>query len=207
MRSIARSFSLFAVLSTAAGCGPGVTYIEQTEQYFALVDDRTLTYEATGGLAETHAYTLRDDEERIFDRVVRRSGFIDDDTTLSFQPTDRALQIVRLHDCLTLCGELSAPIEVAERPLDPGASKTSEVTVDVMRNGEADGTRSESHVFQVGEEAEVTVPHGTFTAHTILWSRTVDGVSSSASLVFAPEEGFIVVETFAGVRYELTAVD
>jgi hypothetical protein len=207
MHAFSRLLSPLVLVVLVSACGPGITYVEQTEQYFALVDGRTLTFEATGGLAETHEYTLRDDEERIFDRVVRRSGFIDDDTTLSFQPTDRALQIVRMHDCLTLCGELSEPIEIAERPLDPGASKTTDVTVEVTRNGVSEGTRTESHVFQVGEEEEITVPHGTFTAHTIVWSRTVDDVASSASLVFAPEEGFIVVESFAGVRYELASVD
>lgn len=200
------ALALLAVSSLMA-CGTGPTYIEQTELYFALADDRTYHYEATGGLTETHDYTLREEEDRIFDRIVRRSGFLDDDTTFSLQPTDRALLIVRLHDCVTLCGELSDPIEIAERPLENGASKSTDVTVTVTRNGESDGTREERHTFAVGEETEVTVPAGTYTAHTILWSRTVDGVASSASLTFAPEEGFVAVESFAGVRYELASVD
>lgn len=205
--SVKLSALALLALSSSMACGTGPTYIEQTELYFALADDRTYTYEAEGGLSETHEYTLREEEDRIFDRVVRRSGFLDDDTTFSLQPTDRALLIVRLHDCVTLCGELSDPIEIAERPLENGASKSTDVTVSVTRNGEDDGTREERHTFAVGEETEVTVPAGTYTAHTILWSRTVDGVASSASLTFAPEEGFVAVESFAGVRYELASVD
>lgn len=194
-----------ALLALVVGCGPGPTQEELTIAYFALADGRVDTFEATGGLTEEHTWSEEDAEAHIYERIVRRSGFIDDDTTFQVQATDRSMDIVRFHDCITLCGDFTEPIVMLERPLESGASKETTVTVEVTRNGEPDGTREETHRFQVGTEAEVTVPYGTFDGFPVIWSRTIDGTSTSANLVFVPEEGFVVVETFAGVRYELAA--
>ena len=171
-----------------------------------LYDGAEFTYIGPGGLEEVHAYTRNtDDEERyVYERVARRSGFVVDDATFTLEVTDSTLDIIRYYDCLTLCGELSEPVTLFPWPLDPGDISESTVTVSLARNGEDEGTREERHRVTVGEEVEVELPAGTFTGHDVLWTRTIDEQTETASLFFIPDVGFGSVEAFDGATYELS---
>ena len=201
---------IFLAAATLLGssCG-GPTITELTAKYFNLVDASTFSYATETGLAEVHDYARDTDEEerQIYNRTARRGGFLQDDATVTLEATeDRNLQITRYYDCLTRCGTLSDPIVMFDAwPLEPGARNESTTLISLTENGEPAGERAETHLFVVGEEEAVTTAAGTFeSAFTVVWTRTIEGVATSATFVVAPDSGFVVFEDFSGQRFELT---
>ncbi len=203
-RRVVTSLCAMGALSLAIGCAPPP--VEPTAAdvaaYFGLSDGAERVFKSSGGLEETHSYTRNGGfgEREVYDRVVRRGGFVEDELTFQLEASlERGLEIVRLYDCVTSCGELSEPIALLPWPMEGGESLESDTSVEISRNGELQETRAEHHAVQVGSEADVTVPAGTFPAFTILWSRSVgDGAATSVQLVMAPDEGQLVSEGFDG---------
>jgi len=197
-----------ALLTHLAGCtGGGRPLGELCAEYFGMVDGRTFEYQGPS-LSEIHAYTRRPgiEDRWIFDRKVTRGGFVEDDTTFSVEATAEGIFIIRYFDCITRCGEPSEPIKVLEFPVNAGDSSETEVELEIMENGAVTETRTEKHRFAVASPAEVTVPAGTFNGFNVVWTRTVDGVSSTAGLVFVENIGFVSVEPFDGGTYALKAL-
>lgn len=195
------------LLLGAAGC-PGAPEPTAAEvaAYFGLVDGAERVYEDASGLEETHEYERNGGfgEREVYERLVRRSGFLEDEGTFQLEASvERGLEITRLHDCVTRCGELSKPIALLPWPLAGGESRESEVEVTLTANGEDEGTRGERHRIQVGAEEEVTVPAGTYRGYRLVWTRTVGEEGDTLELFFAPGEGVVVTEGFDGARFEL----
>lgn len=192
----------------------------QGAEYFRLFDGATFKYEeADTGLEAEDDYVDKTDEpeddaeeitEHLFERTARRSGFIDDDYTLSLAIDDkRLLSITRLGDCLTRCGELSESIPMLEWPLEEGNDEESEITVAVTVNGNDEGEHTESHRFVVGAELEKELPIGSEKGFEVLWTRTrpdETGADASATVAMfvVPELGFGRMEGFDGLVWELS---
>lgn len=195
-------------LAASAACAPPPEEPTAADvaAYFGLVDGTERSFKGASGLEETHTYTRNGGfgERQVYDRVVRRGGFVEDDLTYQLEATvERGLEILRLYDCVTTCGELSAPIGLLPWPLSGGESQESDVEVEVTRNGEVQETRAEHHAVQVGAEEQVTVPAGTFPAFRVIWSSEANDEGRSVQLVMAPDEGVIVSEGFDGAVFEL----
>lgn len=175
--------------------------------YFGLTDGAERVFRSESGQEETHTYTRNGGfgERQVYDRVVRRGGFVENDLTFRLEASlERGLEILRLYDCVTKCAELSEPIAFLPWPLEGGEALESDVEVEVTENGEAVETRSEHHAIQVGAASDVTVPAGTFSAFQVIWSRAVgDDAAKSVQLVVAPDEGLLVSEGFDGAKFEL----
>lgn len=198
---------LLAALASALACGPGTPEPTAADAaaYFGLADGVERTYVDTNGFTETHELRRVSGvgEREVYERIVRRGGFVQDDLTLQLEATqERGLEVLRYYDCLTLCGDLSEPVRWLPIPVEGGESSQADVTVDVTRNGEPEETREESHQVQVGDEETFTVPAGDFPAFRVLWNISGDD-ARSLEMVFAPEEGLIVSEGFDGSRFEL----
>jgi hypothetical protein len=201
---------LLALALATGGCN-NPTLAELTAQYFNLPDEGTFTYASEAGLSETHDYAREDNDEGednrfAYQRTARRGGFLQDDATVLFEVNDdRQLIITRYFDCVTRCGELSTPVVVFDTwPLEGGTAAETTTLVTLTRNGDPDGERTEEHRFAIGDEEAITTPAGTFeSAYTVVWTRTIEDESSSASLVVSPFNGFIVIEDFSGQRFEL----
>ena len=201
---------LLAICLPVAGstaCGPGEPELTALDvaTYFGLVDGVERTYQDANAFEETHEIRKVSGvgEREVYERIVRRGGFVQDDLTLQLEATvERGLEVVRFHDCITLCGEISTPIAWLPWPIEGGESMQTDVTVDVSRNGTAEETRAESHQLQVGTEEETTVQAGTFPSYPVIWTVTGD-VSRSLQMVVAPDEGLIISEGFDGARFEL----
>jgi hypothetical protein len=189
----ARLGLILGLLLAVSGCN-NPTIAELTAAYFNLPDEGTFTYASEAGLTETHDYDREESEEGeaeqfIYQRTARRGGFLQDDATVTFEVNDdRQLLITRYYDCVTRCGDLSTPIVVFDTwPLEAGAAAETTTLVSLTTNGDPDGERTEEHRFAIGEEASVSTPAGTFeSAYTVVWTRTIEGESASASLVIAP---------------------
>lgn len=207
-RSVVSSLSLTSALVLLGACAPPPEEPTAADvaAYFGLVDGAERVFKADSGLEETHTYTRNGGfgEREVYDRVVRRGGFVEDDLTFQLEATvERGLEILRLYDCVTKCGELSAPIALLPWPMEGGEALESTVSVEESLNGEVQETRSEHHAIQVGAASDVTVPAGTFSAFQVIWSRTAGDDGQSVQLVIAPDEGFIVSEGFDGTAFEL----
>lgn len=206
-----RSLTLAPVLALAPqlACSPAPEEPAAADvaAYFGLVDGAERVFRSENGLEETHSFTRNGGfgEREVYERVVRRGGFVEDELTLRFEASvERGLEILRFHDCVTKCGELSEPIAFLPWPLRGGESLESDVEVTVSRNGEVQETRAEHHAVQVGNEMEHIVAAGTFSAFQVLWSKRVgDEEPRSVQIVVAPEEGLIVSEGFSGGSFEL----
>lgn len=200
---------VFAV-AVSAGCGapPDEPDAAAVAAYFGLDDGASRRYVAENGLEEVHE--LREvpggaEGSLDYDRTVRRGGFVVDDLTLRLRASTTAgLEVTRLFDCVSRCGELSAPIALLPWPVDEGRALESEVTV-TLTGSEDEGTSYiERHVVQVGSLSSVAVPAGTFDAYSVLWSREVDGGSGrSAAMAFAPGVGFLRSEAFDSIAFAL----
>jgi len=188
------------------GCGPTEEPPTSADvaAYFGLVDGVEHTFVDANAFEETHEFRKVSGvgEREVYERIVRRGGFVQDDLTLQLEASlERGLEVVRFHDCVTLCGELSTPIAWMSWPLEGGESLQTDVTVEVSRNGTVEETRQESHQLQIGNEEDVTVPAGTFPAFRVIWTVTGDA-SRSLQMVIAPDEGLVVSEGFDGSRFE-----
>ncbi len=197
------------VLALAVGCGPGLSVEEQAARYFALVDGVTFTYESASGLTEEHQYeagSTGDDGALSFSRVARRGGFVQDDQTLTLRVVDADVYIAQFYDCLTRCGRPDNDVKLLTFPLEAGQVNETDVTVDVSTNGVDEGSRAERHRFAVGDERDISVPAGEFTGFDVLWSRTIDGDTDSASFVVVEDVGWVEVQSFDGAVFSLTTV-
>lgn len=204
------ALALAALAPAASGCGPSLAVSEQAANYFNLHDGASFTYEAETGLSETHEYSRAadpdPDDREIFERVARRGGFLEDDGTFTLAVTDdRQVLITRYYDCVTRCGDLSEPVVMFDTwPLEGGQVAETDTLVTLTRNGDPDGTRLESHRFQVGAPSALDIAAGAFEeAFTVVWTRTIEGDSDSSTFTVAPEAGFVVIEPFGGARMEL----
>lgn len=207
-RSVVSRLSLTSTLVLLGACAPPPEEPAAADvaAYFGLVDGAERVFKAESGQEETHSYTRNGGfgEREVYDRVVRRGGFVEDDLTFQLEATtERGLEILRLYDCVSRCGELSEPIALLPWPIEGGESLESTASVEVSLNGEVQETRSEHHAVQIGTATDVTVPAGTFSAFQLIWSRTVDEDGQSVQLVIAPDEGFVVSEGFDGTSFEL----
>ncbi|MFZ9889242.1 MAG: hypothetical protein ACO3JL_17245 [Myxococcota bacterium] len=209
-----RHSSLFcfccSALAFSLGCGepPDEPDAASVAAYFGLEDGLSRRYQAASGLEEEHEFRLvpgSAGDSLTYDRTVRRGGFIVDDLTLRLRvSTTAGLEVTRLYDCVSRCGELSAPIALLPWPLDEGRSLESQVDVTLTGAEAGESTFQEQHVVQVGASSSLEVPAGTFEAFAVIWSRQVEGGQGrSAALSFAPEVGFLRSEAFDAVTFEL----
>lgn len=200
----------FALVTFSLACSPPPEEPTAADvaAYFGLVDGAEQVFKADSGQEETHSYVRNGGfgEREVFDRVVRRGGFVEDELTLRFEASvERGLEILRLYDCVTKCGELSQPLAFLPWPLEGGETLEGDVEVEVSVNGAVEETRTEHHAIQVGSATDVTVPAGTFSAYQVVWSKSVgEEPAKSVQLVVAPDEGFIVSEGFSGGSFERT---
>lgn len=206
-RSLALPAVITLVGSLACTPPPEEPTAADVAAYFGLVDGAERVFKNENGQEETHSFTRNGGfgEREVYERVVRRGGFVEDELTFRLEASvERGLEILRVYDCVTRCGELSEPIPFLPWPLKGGESLESDVEVEVSRNGEVEETRAEHHAIQVGSATEVTVPAGTFTAFQVLWSKGVgEEPPRSVQLVVAPDEGLIVSEGFGSGSFEL----
>lgn len=212
MRDLSIPFWCSGVLAVAlsSGCGapPDEPDAATVAAYFGLDDGASFRYAAENGLEEVHE--LRQvvgsgEDGLVYDRTVRRGGFVVDDLTLRLRASTTAgLEVIRLYDCVSRCGELSAPIALLPWPVDEGRALESEVTVTLAGSGEEGTSYTERHVVQVGSMSSLTVPAGTFDAYSVLWSREANGEAGrSAAMAFAPEVGFLRSEAFDAIAFAL----
>lgn len=176
-------------LAFAACKPPAVPGPEDGASYLGLGKGKTLTYDLGGSLSETHEMkesSLLVEGRLVFDVLARQNGFAVEERTLTLAVGVEDVQIVRFFDCITRCGQPAEPIPFLALPLDEGQQSEIEVDIALSRNGADEGTVTEKHLFIVGAASDVTVPAGTFPAHTVSWTRTVDGQSESAVLRISP---------------------
>lgn len=199
----------FAVgLSFGCGASPDEPDANTVSAYFGLHDGDSRRYAAESGLEEVHE--LRQvpggaADTLVYDRTVRRGGFVIDDLTLRLRvSTTAGLEIIRLYDCVSRCGELSAPIALLPWPVVEGRALESEVEVTMTGASDEGASHTERHVVQVGATSPLTVPAGTFDAYSVLWSQEANGGEGrSAAMAFAPEVGFLRSEAFDAIMFEL----
>jgi hypothetical protein len=207
---VRRALLLLALSFGLLGCpgSPGPTAAD-VAAYFGLKDGTERVYVNEQGLEETHALqrsAVHGDRE-IYQRLARRSGFVHDESTFQLEASvERGLEITRFLDCVTRCGELSAPIAFLPWPLLGGESLQSEVELRLEVNGEEQEPRDERHSLQVGTLEERTVPAGIFEGYRVLWTRTAGEDVRTLELFVAPDEGLVVTEGVDGVRFELSEV-
>lgn len=197
------------ILLLAASCEPAreEPSPEDAAAYFGIFDGLELVYRSDTGLEETHTFERSNAfaHRVVYDRLVKRGGFSQDDAILSLEATLEGLQIVRFYDCLNRCGVPDAPVAFLPWPIQGGERLESEVTVEVTRNGEPEETRAERHRLQLANQPEsVEVAAGSFEGFEVIWQRTIDESTDTALFVVAPEVGIIVSEGFDGVRFELS---
>lgn len=177
---------LAGLLACAPPAQPGP---EDGAAYLGIAAGQTFRYDAGGNVSETHelkASSVLVEGKLVFDLVARQNGFVVDERSLTLAVGPEDVQIVRFADCITVCGQPAEPIPFLALPLDDGQQSEIEVEVARTRNGTDEGSVTEKHVFITSGVADVTVPAGTFQAHTVSWTRTREGQSDSAVLRIAP---------------------
>ena len=89
--------------------------------------------------------------------------------------------------------------------MSEGDDEQTEVTVELTENGEADGSRIETHRFAVGAQVTKNLPIGEHEGFDVIWTRTVEGETSTAALFVVPELGFGEIQLFTGENYALSS--
>lgn len=194
------------VVACAAGCTPpDVRGPEDTAAYLGLAVGSTTTF-ASGDLEatlETKQSSLLRDDALVFDLLAKESGFVKDDRTFSLAVDVDGAQLARFFDCVSRCGQPAADIPFLKIPLETGDSTDTTVDVVVSENGIETGTAAETHTVIVGDEAEITVPAGTFTGFTVSWTRVRADVPQTSLLTIVPDTGIVAWTTFDGGELEL----
>ncbi|MCP4500607.1 MAG: hypothetical protein GY822_11665 [Deltaproteobacteria bacterium] len=190
--------------SFAMACVEGPTALEGAA-YFGLSDGAEHSYIRSNGLTEIHSYerVSETEEEEVFERIARSGGFIVDDRTLTLEATADGLYITRLHDCVTLCGELSKDLLLFNWPIDDNVTLEQSIDVTVTRNNVDEGAHTEDHRVVIGSEEERSINGTTYLGFDALWTRTIDDDVQSARLFVVPEVGIASLEGFDGVTLEI----
>lgn len=188
------------VVSASACPPPEVPGPQDAAAYLGLAVGSTATF-AAGDVAatlETKQSSVLRDDALVFDLIAKESGFVKDDRTFTLAVGVDSTALVRFFDCISRCGQPSADIPFLNIPLRTGDSSETAVEVAVSENGIDAGVVAETHTLIVGDEAEVTVPAGTFTGFTVSWSRVRDGASQTSLLTIVPDTGIVAWQTFDG---------
>lgn len=209
MPSLARfPFFVLAPVTGFLACqAPDVPTPEDTAAYLGLVVGETIPFDSSGADAalEVKQSSVLRDGALVFDLVSKESGFVQDDRTFTMALDAESARIVRFADCIQTCGQPDADIAFAQIPLDTGASADTQVNVTVTRNGAEEAPVVESHTVLVGDEGEITVPAGTFTAFTVSWTRARNGDAQTSLLRIAPGTGIVSWQTFDGAELQRTS--
>ncbi len=201
------------VLGLLAGCPPAhVPGPADTAAYLGLADGAVQTYADVSGnggnVTETHEVhtssvlpAADNPDGLVFDVLAKRNGFAVDGRTFTLEVLVDSARIVRFFDCIEKCGQPSAPVDLGPVPLKAGKSTQTEVDVDVT--GADVGTSHETHLFVVGDQADVGVPAGDFSAFSVTWTRTdADGAHTSI-LKIAPDDGIVSWDGEDGAQLRL----
>lgn len=198
-------FAPLLLVAPSMGCTPPeVPTPDDAAAYLGLAAGTTTAF-ASGPLeatVEVKQSSVVRDEALVFDVIAKESGFVEDDRTFTIAVGVEDTSIVRFFDCISRCGTPATDIAFVSVPLTSGDSVSTETDVALLENGVDGGAVTEKHTIVVGEEAEVTVPAGTFTGITVSWTRTRDGDAQTSLLTIAPETGIVAWTTFDGAELE-----
>ena len=188
-----RGLAAAATVLWLAGCpGPRQPTAADAAAYLGLAAGTTFSYAAGANLTETHdvkTSSILAGDDVVFDVLAKQNGFEVDERTLSIDVGVKDVKLARFFDCITNCGQPSAPVDFLTVPLKSGQQHQTEVDVVQTHNGNPLPSTHETHTLVVGDESDVTVPAGTFTGFTVAWTRDQDGDVKTSVFVLVPRPG------------------
>lgn len=205
-----RTVSFLSVIACVGCVEKDVPTGSDGAAYFGFVADSTRSY-ADGALVETHSFaasSVSSADGVTVDLVARdNGGFVVQARSMTLEFTGETSFLRRFNDCVTPCAEPAEPIPFLDWPVAAGDQKETVATVTLSENGDETGTEEQKHTIIVGDEADVTVPAGTFTAFTVSWTITRDADVEANTFALAPDDGIVRWQTADGKLLELQSVE